>query len=65
MKNKKLKFCIELDEQGLCQVEIIGNIMDIGRGLFYPFFVQKGMSGKAVAFTIHSAMKLAYPDIFK
>lgn len=65
MENKKLKFSIERDEEGQIKVEYSGNAMEIGKNLFYPFFTQEGMEGKAIAAGISAAMKLAYPHAFK
>ena len=63
MENKKLKFSIESDEEGQITVEFSGNAMEIGKDLFYPFFVQKGVLGKVIASGISAAMKEAYQNV--
>lgn len=65
MGKKRLKFCIEMDEAGQIKVEYNGSAMEIGKDLFYPFFAQEEMLGKAIASGISAAMKLAYPHAFK
>lgn len=61
--SKKLKFSLELKENGDLKIDIEGNGMEIEEKLFLPFFFNGKNNAIPYAVGINSALKIAYPHV--
>lgn len=61
--SKKLKFSLELNENGDLKIDIEGNGMEIGEKLFLPFFFNSKNNAIPYAVGVSSALKIAYPHV--